>query len=66
MAKSIEEKYFEDFGEIDYSAAIHSLWEDHNQYGQNGSVPNWPPTLEQVKKAVKERQDERTWQNDRR
>ena len=66
MAKTIEEQYFEDFGKKEYTAAIHSLWEDHNQYGRLGNVPTWPPTLEQVKKEVEDRDLARAYDNERR
>lgn len=66
MSKSVEEKYFQDFGNEDYDSAIVLLWETHCSYGKNGSCPTWPPTLEQVKEKVKSIEDARAWNNDTR
>lgn len=62
----IARRYYQDFGQRDYDNAIHYLWEDHCKYGANGSVPSWPPTLEQVKNAVVQEAERRYWENDRR
>jgi len=62
----IAKRYHQDFGEGDYNNAVHSLWEDHCKYGRNGNVPSWPPTLQQVEKAVEDEQSRRAWEHDRR
>lgn len=49
MSKSVEEKYFEDFGNSSYDSALHKLWEDHCKYPDNHP---WPPSLEKVKKEI--------------
>ena len=64
--KTVEERYYQDYGDHDYSSAIHGLWEDHNKHGQSGNCPDWPPTLEQVKEAVKQIEDGRAYENERR
>jgi hypothetical protein len=64
MGKTVEELYQESFGEKDYHSAVHSLWEDHCAGYHN--CPNWPPTLEQVKTAIKQIQDGRPYENERR
>ncbi len=63
VSRSIEERYQQDYGDADYESAIHSLWESHNAGHHN--CPTWPPTLEQVKEAVKSIQDGRAYQNER-
>lgn len=62
----IAKRYYQDYGQRDYDAAVHGLWEDHNKYGRNGNCPNWPPTLEQVKKAVESEEQGRAYENERR
>jgi len=63
---TIEDRYFNDFGKCDYTAAVHYLWENHNKYGASGACPTWPPTLEQIKKEMKSISDGRAYANERR
>lgn len=63
-SRSVEERYYQDFGEQIYSTAVHNLWEDY--CAGYSSCPDWPPTLEQVKKAIDAEQTRRYYENERR
>lgn len=65
MSDEIERRYFQDFGKADYETALQVLWEEHCR-GPRGGCPNWPPTLNQVKKEIENIQTGRFYENERR
>lgn len=59
---AIDERYTKDFGLKNYDSALHSLWEDKC----TGHIPNWPPTLDQVKQRCNQLDEADLYANERR
>lgn len=53
MSDPIELQYFKDFLKKDYDAAVQLLWEQHCK---SPDVYPWPPTLDQIKQEIRDRQ----------